>query len=79
MACIELRDILDVVVDHGVLEALSCVVKDLGLHSYVLKCHFTSCVDMSFIAWHIKKLLHFLVNSRQKDDVLGSIFEHLLT
>ena len=60
---VQLCSILDVVVDHGVLQALPRVVKDLRLHRYVFKSHLSPCVDMSLIAWHVKELLHLLIDS----------------
>ena len=79
MAGVKLRDLLDVVVDHGVLEALACVVENLGLYGDVLKCHFAPRIDMTFVAGHGQKLLHFLVHPWQKNHILRRIFKHLLT
>ena len=72
-------DILDVIVDHCVLQALPSVIKDLCVNRDVLKCHLSSSVDMSLIAWHVKKLLHLLIDTWKENDILSSIFEHLLT
>ena len=79
MPCIQLSYILDVVVDHGVLEALAGVIENLGLHCDVLKSHFAPSIDMTFVAGHRKELLHFFVNPWQKNHILSSIFKHLLT
>ena len=49
------------------------------MYRYVLKCHLSSSVDMSLIAWHVQKLLHLLVDTWKENDILSSIFEHLLT
>ena len=79
MTSIQLRNVLDIIVDHGVLEALSCVIEDLCLDGDMLKGHLSTLVNMSLIARHQQILLHFLVDSWKKDDILSSIFEHLLT
>ena len=79
MTRIQLRNVPNIIVDHGVLQALSCVIKDLCLDGYVLKGHFSPLVNMSLITRHQQILLHFLVDSWKKDDILSSIFEHLLT
>ena len=79
MASVQLCDILYVVVDHCVLQALSSIIKDLCVYRDVFKRHLSSSVDMSLIAWHVKELLHLLIDTWKENDILSSIFEHLLT
>ena len=63
MASVQLCDILYVVVDHCILQTLPSIIKDLCVYRDVFKRHLSSSVDMPLIAWHVKELLHLLIDT----------------